>query len=96
VSTKKVSPALADATRLDDPWLHAVAVSPSVRRFLCITALGGRDLRSLTELMVKPANTVVMTFAASANPGLDYDRFSGSAVVFVSTINYTLRTAQLP
>jgi uncharacterized protein YcbK (DUF882 family) len=95
VSTKKVSPVLADVTRLDDPWLHAIAVSPSVRRFLCITVLGGRDLRSLTELMVKPASTVVMTFTASANPGLDSDRFSGSAVVFVSTISYVLRTAQL-
>jgi uncharacterized protein YcbK (DUF882 family) len=95
VSTKKVSPVLADTTRLSDPWLRAIVVSPSVNRFLCISTLGVRDFRSLAELMAKPANSVMMTFAADPNPGLEYDRFSGSAVVFTPTISYTLRTAQL-
>jgi uncharacterized protein YcbK (DUF882 family) len=95
VSTKKVSPVLADTTRLSDPWLRAIMVSPSVSRFLCITALGTRDFRTLAELMVKPANTVLMTFAAEPNPGLDTDSFGGSAVVFIPTVSYTLRTAQL-
>jgi len=95
VSTKKVSPVLADTTRLSDPWLRAIVVSPSVNRFLCISTLGVRDFRSLTELMVKPANSIMMTFAAEPNPGLEYDHFSGSAVVFTPTISYALRTAQL-
>jgi uncharacterized protein YcbK (DUF882 family) len=95
VSTKKVSPVLADKTRLSDPWLRAIMVSPSVNRFLCITALGVRDFRTLAELMVKPANAALMTFAAEPNPGLNTDRFSGSAVVFIPTVSYTLRTAQL-
>jgi uncharacterized protein YcbK (DUF882 family) len=95
VSTKKVSPVLADTTRLSDPWLRAILVSPSVNRFLCISTLGVRDFRSLAELMVKPANSVMMTFAADPNPGLEYNRFSGSAVVFTPTVTYTLRTAQL-
>jgi uncharacterized protein YcbK (DUF882 family) len=95
VSTKKASPVLADMTRLSDPWLRAIVVSPSVNRFLCISTLGVRDFRSLAELMVKPANSVMMTFAADPNPGLEYNHFNGSAVVFIPTVSYTLRTAQL-
>ena len=95
VSTKKVSPLLADATRLTDPWLRAIMVSPSVNNFLCITSLGARDFRTLSAMMVKPANSVMMTFAADPNPGLEYTHFTGSAAVFIPTISYTLRTAQL-
>ncbi len=95
VTTKKVSPVLADMTRLSDPWLRAIVVSPSVNRFLCISMLGVRDFRSLAELMVKPANSVMMTFAAEPNAGLEYEHFAGSAVVFIPTVSYTLRTAQL-
>ena len=34
VSTKKISPLLADTTRLADPWLRAIMVSPGVNDFL--------------------------------------------------------------
>jgi hypothetical protein len=95
VATKKVSPLLADPTRLADPWLRAIMVSPSVNNFLCITSLGARDFSALSALMVKPANSVMMTFAADPNPGLEYTRFTGTAAVFIPTISYTLRTAQL-
>jgi uncharacterized protein YcbK (DUF882 family) len=95
VSTRKTSPVLADATRLNDPWLRAVVVSPSVEHYLSISALGMRDFRSLADLMVKPANSVMMTFSADPAPGLQYNHFSGNAVVFTPTISYTLRTAQL-
>jgi uncharacterized protein YcbK (DUF882 family) len=95
VATKKVATVLADATRLSDPWLRAIVVSPSVERFLCITMLGVRDFRSLADLMVKPASSVMMSFAADPNPGLTHDHFSGSAVVFTPTVNYPLRTALL-
>jgi uncharacterized protein YcbK (DUF882 family) len=80
---------------LFDPWLRAIVLSPSVDRFLCITELGGRDFRSLAPLMVKPANSVMMTFAADPNPGLAQDHFRGSAIVFVSTVTYPMRTADL-
>jgi uncharacterized protein YcbK (DUF882 family) len=95
VSTKKVSPLLADETRLADPLLRAIMVSPSVNNFLCITSLGARDFRTLAAMMVKPANSVMMTFSADPNAGLEYTRFTGSATVFIPTISYTLRTAQL-
>ncbi len=70
-------------------------MSPSVERYLSISTLGVRDFRSLADLMVKPANSVLMTFSADPNPGLEYSHFTGSSVVFTPTISYTLRTAQL-
>ena len=95
VSTKKISPLLADTTRLADPWLRAIMVSPGVNDFLYITSLGARDFRTLSALMVKPANSVIMTFAADPNPGLTYTHFTGAVTVFIPTVSYTLRTAQL-
>ncbi len=86
---------LAGSGRLDSPWLRAIVVSPSVTRFLCITALGAPDFRTLAPMMQKPANSVLMTFAADPQPGLTQDHFSGNAIVFVSTVTYPLHTAAL-
>ena len=83
------------SVRLDSPWLRAVVLSPSVHQFLTTVALGERDFRSLAALMVKPRNSVMMTFAADPNPGLDHEHFSGASIVFVSTVSYTARTASL-
>jgi hypothetical protein len=35
---------------------------------------------------------VMMTFGTEPNPGLTDDHFSGSAIVFVSTVTYQPRT----
>jgi uncharacterized protein YcbK (DUF882 family) len=95
VSTRKTSPVLADMTRLADPWLRAIMVTPSVNNFLCITSLGARDFRTLSAMMVKPANSVIMTFTTDPNASLSYTRFSGPSTAFIPTVSYTLRTAQL-
>ena len=87
--------AIKAGVRLENPWLRAVLVAPSVQRFLTTLALGARDFRALAALMVKPRSSVMMTFAADPNPGLDHERFSGPAVVFVSTVSYSSRTAIL-
>jgi uncharacterized protein YcbK (DUF882 family) len=84
----------ADA-RFANPWLRAIVLSPSVHRFLTTAALGARDFRSLAALMVKPKSSVLMSFAADPNPGLDHDRFSGTAIVFVATVTYPTHTASL-
>jgi uncharacterized protein YcbK (DUF882 family) len=81
--------------RLDSPWLRAVILSPSVHRFLSTLAFGARDVTYLASLMVKPASSVMMTFASDPNLGLSQDHFSGSAIVFLSTISYPTRTASL-
>jgi hypothetical protein len=70
-------------------------VSRSVEHNLSMSASGARDVRTLAEQMVKPAAGVMMTFTGDPNPGLEYNHFRGSAVVFMPTISYTLRTAQL-
>ena len=91
----KRSPAFENAARLDDPWMRAIVLSPSVRGFLTTLALGSRDFTALAALMVKPENSVMMTFSATPNLGLDSDHFSGSAIVFMSTVSYPTRTADL-
>jgi hypothetical protein len=37
----------------------------------------------------------MMTFSSAPNRGLSHDHFSGSAVVFVSTVTYPTQTAAL-
>ena len=91
----KLTPASADSERFNDPWLQAIVLSPSVTQFLSISTLGARDFGFLTALMAKPANSVMMTFAADPQLGLSQDRFSGNAIVFVSTVTYPIRTADL-
>ena len=59
-----------DDAHLANPWLRAIVLSPSVKRFLTTVALGDRDFRALASLMVKPRNAVKMTFSADPNPGL--------------------------
>jgi uncharacterized protein YcbK (DUF882 family) len=81
--------------RFDNPWLRAVMLSPSVRRYLITLLLGDPDYRALSALMEKPTSSVMVTFAAEPNPGLTADRFSGSAVVFISTVTYGTHTASL-
>ena len=81
--------------RLDNPWLRAIILSPSVHRFLSTLAFGARDVTYLASLMVKPSSSVMMTFASDPNLGLSQDHFSGSAIVFLSTITYPTRTASL-
>jgi hypothetical protein len=75
--------------RFDNPWLDAVLVSPDVRHFMTALMLGAENYRTLTALVQKPAQSVVMTFGPEANPGLSADHFSGPAVGVISTVNYT-------
>ncbi len=75
--------------RFDNPWLDAVLVSPDIRHFMTALMLGAENYRTLTTLVEKPTQSVVMTFGAEANPGLSADHFSGPAVGVISTVNYT-------
>ncbi|MGC1780058.1 MAG: DUF882 domain-containing protein [Xanthobacteraceae bacterium] len=78
--------------RVANPWLRAIVLSPSVKRFLTTAALGDRDFRQLASLMIKPRRAVAMTFSADPNPGLSQDRFSGPAIAFVPIVNYVAPT----
>ena len=89
------STAVKAGTYFDNPWLRAVILSPSVHRFLTTLALGARDFTALADLMVKPASSVMMTFSTDPTMGLAHDHFSGTAIVFLSTVTYPTRTASL-
>jgi uncharacterized protein YcbK (DUF882 family) len=79
----------------NNPWIRAVVMSPSVHEYLTITMLGPHDFRGLEPMMVKPSSSVLMTFSADPSLGLEHEHFSGSAIVFVSTVTYSNRTASL-
>ncbi len=74
--------------RFDNPWLDAVLVSPDIRHFMTALMLGAENYRSLTALVQKPRQSVVITFGSEPNPGLSADHFSGSAIGVISTVTY--------
>jgi uncharacterized protein YcbK (DUF882 family) len=87
---------IKDGAHVANPWLRAIVLSPSVKRFLTTVALGDRDFRSLASLMIKPHRAIMMTFSADPYSGLAQDHFAGAAIAFVPTVNYpATRTASL-
>ncbi|MBI4275549.1 MAG: DUF882 domain-containing protein [Rhizobiales bacterium] len=79
----------------NQPWLRAVMLAPNVRHFLTATLLGSSDFRTLRPLMTKPSSAVAMSFSADPQFGIASEKFSGSAVVFVTTVLFDNRTAAL-
>jgi len=82
-------------TRFNEPWLRAMIVSPSVQDFMSTAQLGTPDYRNLGPYLQKPSAAVMITFADDPHLGLSPATFSGSAVVFVSTVTFNQRTASL-
>jgi hypothetical protein len=81
--------------QFNEPWLRALIVSPSAQEFLSASSFGAPDYRSLAPLMRKPAATVMMTFSNDPQLGMTAKKFSGTAIVFVSTVTFGMRTASL-
>jgi hypothetical protein len=79
----------------NEPWLRAVIVSPGVQDFMSTSSFGLQDYRGLAPLLRKPPTTVMMTFSGDPQLGMTTRKFTGSAVVFVSTVTFGLRTASL-
>jgi uncharacterized protein YcbK (DUF882 family) len=73
---------------LNDPWLRGLMLTDSVQGSLVVTRVGDPDFKGLVDYMRKPAATVLMTFSRDPYLGMTDDRFSGSAVVFVSTVTF--------
>ncbi len=89
-----LAPALAmgGGTRSDSPWLRAALLTPSVRSFMTATRVGTVDPRWQHDLLVKPAQSVAMSFSADPYLGMVADRFSGNAVVFLATATFAPQT----
>jgi hypothetical protein len=80
-----VVPAAAKLERFD-PWLSAVAMTPSVRDEMSATQYGARDFLGLRKFLDKPDAAVTMAFASEPYPGLSAEYFGGQAVVFLGTM----------
>ena len=81
--------------RFNDPWMRAMIVSPSAQRFMSTSLFGETDYRSLRPHLQKPTAAVMMTFSEDPHLGMNVDRFSGTAVVFVPTVTFNTRTVAL-
>jgi uncharacterized protein YcbK (DUF882 family) len=81
--------------QFNDPWMRAMIVAPSAGGFMSTSLLGTTDFRTLSPYMQKPASSVMMTFAKDPHLGMSTQRFAGTAVVFVSTVTFSRRTASL-
>jgi hypothetical protein len=97
-TAQTLAAALAQAKagqQFNDPWMRAMIVAPSAGAFMSTSLLGTTDFRTLSPYLQKPASSVMMTFANDPHLGLSTQRFTGTAVVFVSTITFSRRTAAL-
>jgi hypothetical protein len=96
---QRVTPPVAVAAnagmRYDDPWLRAMILTPSISDQMTTTLYGEPDFTELRALMNKPTTTVAMSFNNDPYPGISADRFSGEAVVFLTTYAFPQRTASL-
>ena len=80
---------------LGNPWMRAMITTPSAQNFMTTMMIGANDFRALRPLLQKPTSTVVMAFSDDPTPGLETERFAGEAIVFVSTVTFSTRTALL-
>jgi uncharacterized protein YcbK (DUF882 family) len=82
--------------QFNDPWMRAMIVAPSAGAFMSTSLLGTTDFRTLSTYLQKPSSSVMMTFAKNdPHLGMSTQRFAGTAVVFVSTVTFSRRTASL-
>jgi uncharacterized protein YcbK (DUF882 family) len=97
-TAQTLAAALAQAKagqQFNDPWMRAMIVAPSAGGFMNTSLLGSTDFRTLSPYLQKPSTSVMMTFAGDPHLGMRTDRFAGTAVVFVSTVTFSRRTASL-
>lgn len=94
-STTAAAGAPKSGDRFNEPWLRALIVSPSAQEFMSASSFGMTDYRSLAPYLRKPTSTVMMTFSNDPGLGMTSRKFSGTAVVFVSTVTFNMRTASL-
>jgi uncharacterized protein YcbK (DUF882 family) len=94
IAPSRLTPA---AERLDDPWLRGLVLATRVQNSLVVTQVGDPDFAGLTQFMKKPSSAVLMTFSSDPHLGMTDGQFTGSAVVFPTTVTFgaSRRTASL-
>jgi hypothetical protein len=86
---------IAPGMSFDDPWLRAMILASNLQTCMTVALWGTPDYEHMSSLIQKPAATVLMTFASEAYPGMTDERFTGGAIVFLSTVTFAHRTAAL-
>ncbi len=89
------APIAVVADQRDDPWMRAMILTPSAQDFMNTSLLGAPDFRTLSPYLRKPSQSVMMTFSDDPYLGMTDAKFSGAAVIFVSTVTFQGRTAAL-
>jgi uncharacterized protein YcbK (DUF882 family) len=93
--TTNVKTAAAPGDRFSDPWMRAMALTPSVQHFMTAMPFGIPDYRTLRPLLHKPSSAVMMVFSDDPHLGMTTGQFSGSVTVFQPTVTFSNRTAAL-
>jgi uncharacterized protein YcbK (DUF882 family) len=90
---KVVAETAMPGMRYNDPWLRALILAPRMYASMTATPHGDPDLTELRALMSKPTSAVAMSFTYDPYPGIKANSFSGEAVVQLSTVTFSQRTA---
>jgi hypothetical protein len=62
---------------MNDLWLRAMVLAPSVSRSLSASILGDQDMTGLRTHFVKPDTAVAMTFSNDPQMGIVCEKFTG-------------------
>ncbi|EGP09949.1 DUF882 domain-containing protein [Afipia clevelandensis] len=80
---------------MNDLWLRAMVLAPSVSYSLSASILGDQDMTVLRTHFVKPNTAVAMTFSNDPQMGIVCEKFTGPATATLSTTAFAMRTASL-
>lgn len=80
---------------MNDLWLRAMVLAPSVSYSLSASILGDQDMTGLRTHFVKPDTAVAMTFSNDPQMGIVCEKFTGPATATLSTTAFGMRTAAL-
>ncbi|MBN9594984.1 MAG: DUF882 domain-containing protein [Afipia sp.] len=80
---------------MNDLWLRAMVLAPSVSYSLSASILGDQDMTGLRTHFVKPDTAVAMTFSNDPQMGIVCEKFTGPATATLSTTAFAMRTAAL-
>ncbi|MGD9839647.1 MAG: DUF882 domain-containing protein [Afipia sp.] len=80
---------------MNDLWLRAMVLAPSVSYSLSASILGDQDMTVLRTHFVKPDTALAMTFSNDPQMGIVCEKFTGPATATLSTTAFAMRTASL-
>ncbi len=77
------------------PWLRAVVLAPNMYQYMAATPFSPPDKRQFVMFMQKPRSVLMMGFSNDPYNGMTTTAFTGKAVQFLATVQFSVRTAAL-